>query len=181
VDNVSLTDEKDRKMINKLPKDTLIELLSLHIRNIWRVDGLYFLNIEKGFGTETSTNIDQSCWKTMGKIEARSLKEILDIKETSPDKLLQLLRLTSWSLDIKGKEWKVSENSLVFKVIDCGTQNTRLRKGLEVFPCREVREGYLEEFAREFDSRIEVYCKACPPDGRPDNGWCEWEFIVPKS
>ncbi len=171
----------DKQMIMDLTQETLIHLLSLHIRNIWRVDGLYFLNIEEKFGTEAATIIDKSCWKTMGKIEARTLKKILNIKETNSENLLKILRLTSWSLDLKGKEWKVSESSLVFKVKDCGTQNTRLSKGLEIFPCRQVREGYLKEFAHEFDSRIEVYCRACPPGKRPDKGWCEWEFILPKS
>jgi hypothetical protein len=171
----------DRKMVRELPQGVLFNLLSLHIRNIWRVDGLYFLNIEEKFGTEAATNIDQSCWRTMGKIEARSLKEILDIKDTTPENLFQLLRLTCWSLDLKGKEWQISENSLVFKVTDCGTQNTRLRKGLEIFPCRQVRENYLIEFAREFDPGIKVSCRACPPGKRPDDGWCEWEFTLPES
>jgi hypothetical protein len=43
-------EESDRKMLEEMPKDRLLDLFVLHIRNVWRVDGLYFLGIEERFG-----------------------------------------------------------------------------------------------------------------------------------
>jgi hypothetical protein len=171
-----LHEESDRKMLEEMPRDRLLDLFALHIRNIWRVDGLYFLGIEERFGTEAATEIDAACWKVMGKIEARALKKILGVEKINPESFIHILRSTSWALDIIGKEDEVSEGSVVFRVTDCGTQNTRLRKELSVFPCKKVRYGYLEAFAKELDPEIEMTCRVCPPDERPPGVWCEWEF-----
>jgi len=171
-----LEDIQDRKMLEGLPRDRLLDLFALHIRNVWRVDGLYFLGIEERFDTESATEIDANCWRVMGKIEARNLRRILDVGKVNPASFVHLLRNTSWALDIPEKEHEVSERKVVFWVVRCGTQETRIRKGLTVFPCKRVRSGYLEAFARELDPSIRTTCRVCPPDERPPGVWCEWAF-----
>ena len=47
---------------------------------MWAVDGLYYLEIEDKYGTKPATEIDRKVWEVMGKIEARRLKELFDIK-----------------------------------------------------------------------------------------------------
>ena len=176
---MSLRDENDRKMLAGLPPETLVDLLALHIRNVWRVDGFYYLGIEERSGTEAATEIDAACWRVMGRIEARALREILGDDGTTPEGFIRLLRHTSWALDLWAKEDETTGDTAVLRVTDCGTQNTRLRKGLEIFPCRKVRYGYLEAFAREIDPGIEMTCRVCPPGERPEGVWCEWEFRFP--
>ena len=163
-------------MLEGMSKESLLDLMGLHIRNIWRVDGLYFLGIEDKFGTEAETKIDADCWKVMGKIEARALKKILSNDGKDPKGFVHLLKHTSWALDILEKEVTIDGNMVIFRVIECGTQKTRLEKGLDIFPCRMVREGYLEAFARELDPQIEMVCRSCPPSKLTDEVWCEWEF-----
>ena len=172
--------EEDRKMLGELSKERILDLFFLQIRNIWRVDGLYFLGIEDRFGTEVATQIDARCWETMGRIEARHLRDILEIEEITPQSLIYLLRNTGWALDIWEKETEITERKAVFRVTKCGTQLTRIKKGLEVFPCKEVRFGYLRSFARELNPEIKTICRVCPPDERPSNLWCEWEFRFPR-
>jgi hypothetical protein len=173
----SLTSQAtDRVLLSRLPKKKLLDLMYFQIRNIWRVDGLYFLGIEKGYGTEAASKVDQECWKTMGALEARQLKEILRAKEWSIPKVMEALRLTSWALDQRDKAIQVSEERAAFRVVSCNTQLTRIRKGLQEFPCRPIREGYLKAFAQELNRDINVTCKVCPPDPHPANTWCEWEF-----
>ena len=167
-------------MLGNLSKERMLDLFFLHVRNIWRVDGLYFLGIEDKFGTEAATQIDARCWQTMGKLEARHLRDILDIKDIDPKSLIYLLRNTGWALDILEKETEITGQKAVFRVTKCGTQLTRIKKGLEVFPCKKVRFGYLRSFAQELNSKIETICKVCPPDERPPNLWCEWEFRFPR-
>lgn len=174
------TTNQDRHMLEAMPKDELLALFSLHIRNLWRVDGLYFLGIEKKFGTEAATEIDTNCWKLMGRIEARDLKALLGIQQNSISSLMYALRHTSWALDHPNKEVEVSEKKGVFRVVECHTQLTRIRKGLDVFPCKNVRFTYLKAFAEEIDPNFEVKCRFCPPSERPANVWCEWEFTLRK-
>jgi len=172
---------QDRQMLEALPRDKLLDLFFLHIRNLWRVDGLYFLGIEEKFGTEAAAEIDTNCWKIMGKIEARDLKVLLGIKQNDVSSLMYALRNTSWALDQRDKEVEVSQASGIFRVVKCRTQLTRTRKGLEVFPCKNVRFTYLKAFAEEFNPNIEVACRICPPGERSPNMWCEWEFKLKKS
>jgi hypothetical protein len=175
-EKVSTSQATDRAFLSKLPRKKLLDLMYLQIRNIWRVDGLYFLGIEKSFGTNSASRIDEECWKMMGAVEARQLKEIVRVKEWSIPRIMEALRLTSWALDQRNKAIKVKKERAIFRVVSCNTQLTRIRKGLPEFPCRPVREGYLKAFAQELNRGINVTCKVCPPGPHPADTWCEWEF-----
>lgn len=174
--NMSWPTKEDLRILGTMSKEKLLSLFFLHIKNLWRVDGLYFLGIEEKFGTKAATEIDASCWKIMGKIEARELKEMLDIKKNHVAALIQTLRKTSWSLYQTEKESEASIEKGVLRVNYCRTQETRISKGLDEFPCKQVRFGYLQSFSKEFNPNIEVVCRTCPPDPHPENLWCEWEF-----
>jgi len=171
---------KDLEMLGNTPKDKLLKLFFLHIKNLWRVDGLYFLGIEEQFGTEAATTIDASCWKIMGKLEARELKGTLGVEKNDVAALMNMLKNTSWALYQTEKESAASPERGVFRVTRCRTQETRIEKGLGEFPCKQVRFGYLQSFAKEFNPKIEVECKTCPPEMHPKNVWCEWEFSLQK-
>jgi hypothetical protein len=172
--------KEDLKMLRVMPKEKLLELLLLHVRNIWRVDGLYFLGIEERFGTEAATEIDAACWKVMGKLEARELKSALDVEKSDVASLIGTLSNTSWALYQTEKESEASANRGVFRVTRCRTQETRIDKGLSEFPCKRVRFDYLKSFASEFNPNMEVMCRICPPDRHTKNIWCEWEFTLRK-
>ncbi len=175
----SLTKE-DYKMLKNKRKEILLNLLHMHVKNIWRVDGLYFLGIEERFGTEAATVIDTSCWKILGKLEARELKTILSLKKNDILALMHALRNTSWSLYQEEKQTEVTPTKGIYKVTKCPVQETRLKKSLGVFPCKNVRFSYLKSFVEEFNQDIEVKCQAAPPEERPKGVWCLWEFTPKK-
>lgn len=168
---------EDREMLTKMPKEKLLDLFFLQIRNLWRVDGLYFLGIEKKFGTEAATEIDAGVWEMMATIEAKSLQKMFNIGE-NPDvaTIIELLRKSSWALDQPFKTIEISNNRAVLSVDRCRTQETRLSKGLKEFPCKLVRFGYLKNFAKTLNPKVEVNCLVCPPDKHPKELWCKWEF-----
>lgn len=168
----------DRQMLGEIPREKLLDLFLLQIRNIWRVDGLYFLGIEKRFGTQAATEIDRECWNTMAKLESRALSKVLGLIADNIESFMTLLRNSSWALDIAQKEVEMSGDKGVLRVVDCRTQKTRIAKGLSEFPCKPVRQEYLESFARELNPEIQVRCVTCPPDEHPSGTWCEWEFTM---
>jgi len=172
------TTEQDRQMLKAMTKEKVLDLFFMHVKNLWRVDGLYFLGIEEKFGTEAATQIDTNCWKTMGKLEARELKNLLSLKKNDIPAFMQALRNTSWSLYQEEKQIESSLSKGVYKVIKCRTQQTRINKGLGEFPCKNVRFSYLKSFAQEFNPNIKVNCHICPPGAHPKNIWCEWEFTL---
>jgi len=172
------TTEQDRQMLKAVPKEKLLDLFFMHVRNLWRVDGLYFLGIEEKFGTEAATKIDTNCWKTMGKLEARELKNLLGLEKSDIPALMQALRNTSWSLYQEEKQIEVSPSRGIYRVTKCRTQQTRINKGLGEFPCKNVRFSYLKSFAEEFNPNIKANCHICPPGAHPKSVWCEWEFTL---
>jgi hypothetical protein len=168
--------ELDTKMLLAHSQDRLMEIFFTHIRNVWRVDGLYFLGIEEKFGTQVATDVDAHSHKVLGKIEARALIQVLEPKERGIPELMTALQHSCWSLDLQERTYEVSKDRAVLTVSVCGTQNTRLKKDLPVFPCKRVRRGYLESFVEAFNPDLQCVCKFCPPDERPGDAWCRWEF-----
>jgi hypothetical protein len=175
---IDISRKEDIKILSQLTKEQIPEYIFIQLRNLWAVDGLYFLGIEEAYGTETATAIDQHVWEIMGKIEARKLKEFLDIKTTDIPSMMKALRYSSWALDLEDKEIIVIKHSGIIKNIRCRVQNTRREKGLSEFGCKPVRLGFLKAFAKEFNPEIIVKCIVCPPDKHPDALWCQWEFSL---
>jgi hypothetical protein len=169
----------DREMLKKMQTEKLLDCFFLQIRNLWRVDGLYFLSIEKKLGTEAATEIDAGVWETMAEIEAKSLKKMFDIRE-KPDAstIVDLLRKSSWALDQPFKTIEVNSRRRILGIERCRTQEARLSKGLEEFPCKRVRFGYLKNFAKTLNPNVKVNCLVCPPDKHPKDSWCRWEFTL---
>lgn len=172
--------EKDRRLLSKISRDMFPDFIFLHLRDLWAVDGLYFLGIEEQFGTEAATEIDRKVWEAMGKIEARRLKEFLGLNGSDIPSMLKALRFSGWALDLEDKEIVVEKEKAIVRNIRCRVQNTRITKGLDEFPCKKVRWGFLKSFAREFNPDIIVDCNVCPPDEHPSDLWCEWEFKIKK-
>ena len=170
---------EDRKMLASLPPERLLDYLFLQVRNLWRVDGLYFLGIEKKFGTEAATDIDAGVWEIMARIEAKSLQKMFKVEENpTVAEIMDLLQKSSWALDQPFKTAQISNGHAILRVDKCRTQEARLSKGLAEFPCKKVRFGYLSNFAKTLNPKVEVKCIVCPPDKHPKNSWCNWELIL---
>jgi len=167
---------KDIEMLQAHSADEMMEIFFTHIRNVWRVDGLYFLGIEEKYGTEAATKIDADCHRTLGLLEAKMLPRVLGLTKRGIPELVTALQHSSWSLDLQDKVYELQEDKAVLTVTACATQLTRLKKNLPVFPCQQVRKGYLENFTQTFNPELTCTCHFCPPDERPEGAWCKWEF-----
>ncbi len=172
--------EKDIKLIKKIPKDKLADFIFMHLRNMWAVDGLYYLGIEESFGTDAATEIDRKVWDLMGKIEARRIKKLFNITGTDIPSMIKALSYSGWALDLEDKEILLENNKAIVRNIKCRVQNTRIEKGLKEFGCKPVRFGFLKAFAKEINPNIIVTCNVCPPDNHPKDLWCEWVFTLSK-
>jgi hypothetical protein len=170
--------KSDKEHLLATPKERLVNLLFLQMRNIWSEDGLYFLGIEKEFSTKAAIEIDREVWSVMGKLEARRLKNVLGTTGDDLPIMFEALKHTSWWLDLENKEYELEDTRALIRNTQCRVQLTRIKKGLSEFGCKPVRWGYLKSFVKEFNPNIKVNCKVCPPDKHPEGIWCEWEFIL---
>jgi hypothetical protein len=175
---IGISRKDDKKLIEEIPKEKISDFIFLHLRNMWAVDGLYYLGIEDEFGKESATEIDKKVWEVMGKIEARKIKELFNIKGNNIPSMMKALQYSSWALDLEDKEIIIEENKGVIRNSKCRVQKIRIKKNLNEFGCKPVRFGFLKAFAKEFNPEIVVNCKVCPPDNHPDDLWCEWEFSL---
>ena len=175
---INISREKDKEIIKQINKDKLADFIFMHLRNMWAVDGLYYLFIEEKFGKNEATEIDRKVWEVMGKIEARKIKDFFKIKGSDVKTVLNALKYSGWAMDLEDKEIIINKEKGVIRNIKCRVQNSRIKKGLSEFGCKPVRHGFLKAFAKEFNQDVHVICKVCPPDEHPDNLWCEWEFKI---
>ena len=152
----------------------------MHLRDMWAVDGFYYLFIEEEYGTEVATEIDRKVWQVMGKIEARKIKRLFNIEKNDIPSFMKALSYSGWSMDLEDKEIEIKEKKAILRNVRCRVQNTRKEKGLSEFACKPVRFGFLKAFAQEINPEIEVTCKVCPPDLHPKDLWCEWIFKIKK-
>jgi len=168
--------EKEKQLINDIPEDKLADFIFMHLRNMWAVDGFYYLFIEEKYGTKIATDIDRHVWEVMGKIEARKIKELFKIGKNDITSVMKALSYSGWSMDLEDKEITIEKDKGILRNVRCRVQNNRLKNGLDEFGCKVVRFAFLKAFIKEFNPDIEVKCNVCPPDEHPDDLWCEWVF-----
>ena len=68
----------------------------------------------------------------------------------------------------------------IFKVVSCKVQEGRIKKSLDVFPCKEVRVRYscLKLFAEELNPNIKVNVICYPPDKNPWTTGVDGNFLL---
>jgi hypothetical protein len=175
---VVISREKEKQLIDEIPKEKLADFIFMHLRDMWAVDGFYYLFIEEKYGTEVATEIDRKVWEVMGKVEARKIKQLFGIEKNDVPSVMKALSYSGWSMDLEDKEIIVEKDKGILRNTKCRVQNTRLKNGLTEFGCKPVRWGFLKSFAKEFNPDIEVICNVCPPDIHPGDLWCEWLFKI---
>lgn len=181
VELMSASNVTFKDLLKTLSEDELVEMFSAHIRDIYSVDGLYFLEIEKHFGTRAAIDIDTAVWKVMGIIEMKRLMKVFKPdNHRSFDTFVKIMKATSWWLDLDDKEitYLPEEKRLILKNRSCRVQKNRIEKGLPEFKCQPVRMGFLKAFAETYNTKINVCCKICHPEPHPDDLWCHWELSM---
>lgn len=164
----------------KLPKQKLISLLEISLRDLRTMDGLWFLFVEKVIGTEITVDIDRDVWARLGAIEAERIKRAFNLQGDGIDLLLQALPLCPGFISFTEFTLKrVSDKQATFQVTACYPQQARLRDGIGFFNCRPVDEAQLTAFAQALDPRIKVHCDFCPPEKYFENLWCQWQLYIP--
>jgi hypothetical protein len=164
--------------IDDLSPEKLLELARTFAKNWLAHDGLWFQAVERAHGLEHAIDLDAEAWSRFSPLEARRIKELLDMEERPGlEGLAAALEYRLYA--VLNRQTSVMEGGrLRFYMNDCRVQSARKRKGLDDFPCKKVGIVEYSSFAREIDPRIETRCIACPPDDHPDTYFCGWEFRI---
>jgi hypothetical protein len=167
------------KEINDLTREELLGLLTDAAKNWLAHDGLWFQEVEKKFGLETALELDKKAWETFTVIEAKRIKKRLGLEPGGGiPALIQALKFRLYAHINVQEVREVTDKRCVFRMNRCRVQEARIRKGLADFPCKSVGIEEYSLFAKTIDPRIETKCLFCPPDIRPEDVFCAWEFTL---
>ncbi|HEY3277375.1 MAG TPA: DUF6125 family protein [Syntrophorhabdaceae bacterium] len=166
--------------LEKLPKETLIELIRMYSLNWHTCDGLWFSGVEDRYGTASALEIDVHMWDVSSRVEARRIKEILRISDNGGiDAVLRTINFMSWAGKCAYGIERNSSGSAFLTVTSCPPQEARLKSGKGLFACRPTFETGFKNVASTIDPRVLVSCVYCPPGLHPEGSWCRWEFRTP--
>ena len=152
----------------------------LDFARLWLAhDGLWFLAVEQKYGLEAAIELDRIAWAGFAPIEAKRIMERLNLKPGGGiSVLIKALSERMYALLNEQETTEVDDKRAIFAMKRCRVQETRRRKGLPPFPCKEVGKVEFTEFAKAIDPQIKTRCLSCPPDDYNGEFWCKWEFMI---
>ena len=159
-----------------LPREKLLVMTKNFAKNWLAHDGLWFQAVERAHGLDHAIELDTQAWSRFSPIEAKRIKQFLDLPEQGGLEALQTALNYRLYAVLNKQTSELKEGRLFFYMNDCRVQSTRNRKGLPDFPCKPVGIVEYSTFAETIDPRIKTRCLTCPPDKHPDDYYCGWEF-----
>lgn len=168
----------NKQLLQALDKEELIDLITLYAKNWLAMDGVWFQSIERKYGMEEAMYHDAEAWRTFTVIEARRIKQFLQLPARAGlDGLAKALSYRFYA-NINQDEISIEGNTLIYKTRTCRVQNARSRKGMPLHPCKSVGIIEYTGFAHEIDDRISCECLSCFPDVRDTTCACAWKFTL---
>lgn len=162
-----------------MPNDQLDDLKKSVAINWLANDGVWFQAVENKFGMFDAKRCNDSCWGQFSPFEAWSIKNYLDLNPNPGlEGLKKALQYRLYAFINVQEIVDETENSFIFRMVDCRVQSARKRKGLEDYPCKSAGIVEYRSFAESIDSRIKTECIACPPDKHPEDYYCAWKFYI---
>lgn len=165
--------------LENLSKEQLIGMLNDFAKNWLAHDGLWFQAVERQCDMETAIKLDTEAWEKFTKIEAKRIMTRHNIPENGGlEALKEALKYRLYSVLNEQAITEETDNSFVFKMVNCRVQSARERKNMPLFPCKSVGIVEYTEFAKTIDPRIKTECLACPPDDKERDYYCGWKFSI---
>ncbi len=164
--------------MQRLPKETLIELIKMYSRNWLTADGLWFTGVEEKYGLDAAVELDVRMWKIGARIEAKRIKDLLNLG-SGLENIIKAINFMSWSFCFD-YEYELSNNRALWTCRRCPPQEHRVKSGKGEFACQPTFDACFENVISVIDSRVTVECVFCPPGPHPDDAWCQWEFVLPQ-
>ena len=176
--------EYEKKVLDSLSREELIELLGIYSKNWLALDGFWFQSIEQKFGMEETMIHDIAAWTRFTATEARRIKAFLKLGEhPGLEGLAKALQLRFYS-NINDDTIEITEDPetgrqvLIYTMVDCYVQRARAGKGMEYHPCKPLGVAEYGGFGRTIDDRIQCRCVSCYPEITDETCCCKWEFWI---
>ena len=98
--------------LEKLSKDTLIELIKMYSQNWMTLDGLWFSGMEEKYGLDTALEFDVRMWQIGSMIEAKRIKNVLNLEKGGLYIIIKTINFMTWAPSF-GYEYTISGNKAI--------------------------------------------------------------------
>jgi len=164
--------------LEALPKETLIEMISMWIQNYWTCQSYWVTFVENEHGVDNAIKIDGEVFKRSVKVQGKRLKELLNLGDDMYA-LAYVLKHTAPQWTPAGFRWEfeeITDERIKMRVRQCPMGDYRKSKGLELFPCKDLSTPLYDNLAKSVNPKINAVCKHAHPDAPKEDVMCEWEF-----
>ena len=164
--------------LEALPKETLIDMISMWIQNYWTCQSYWVSFVEKDYGVDDAIRLDGEVFKRSVRVQGKRLKELLNLGDDM-HALAYTLKHTAPQWTPAGFSWEfieVTDDHIRMRVRSCPMGDFRKPRGLEVFPCKQLASPLYENLAKSINPKIKATCVHAHPDAPKENVMCEWEF-----
>ncbi|HOP47640.1 MAG TPA: DUF6125 family protein [Desulfobacteraceae bacterium] len=117
--------------------------------------------MEENFGLEAAFELDIRMWKIGSRIEAKRIKELLNLGN-GLDNILRAINFMNWAAGF-GYDVVRSKNRAVWTCRRCPPQEQRVRMGKGEFPCEPTFDACFNNVIQVVDPHVTVRCIFCPP------------------
>jgi hypothetical protein len=131
-------------------------------RSYFAVDGLWFMKTEEEFSFQKALELDKKVWSILPKIQARKVKELLDIKGNTTADLINALKLKWTAEDYEFEIVKNEDNHAEIRLKKCPWLEIMKKSGREHLTkdigghiCTVEFETWAKEFNPGIEFRIE--------------------------
>jgi len=133
------------------------------------------LTAEEAFSLEVASKLNEDVWSTLGTDMARDIKRRFKISGKGVDAVLEALSYNPWAFITKYSIQK-EEDKAVVSILSCAPQAARRKRGQNEFLCKSMHLKFFANFAEEIGRKVRAECFFAPPNRRPRDLWCRWEF-----
>jgi hypothetical protein len=175
-----VTWENLKQELLSLPKETLVELFNIWMKNLWSTQSYWMVFAEEAFGFDAAGNLDGKVWEKTAPIQAYRTKKVLNLGDDI-QALATTLKFTAPQWVTAGFEWEfveVNDRRLTITIHKCPMGTYRKENNLPLLPCKEVAPSLYKALARVINEKIETRCLHAHPDPPKPDTMCEWEFVL---
>lgn len=94
----------------ELSKDTLVEMISMWVKNYWSNQSYWMIYTERDFGFEHAGQLDMEVWEQLAQTQAGRLKTLLNLDD-DVQALALTLKYTAPQWAPAGFDWQIKEIS----------------------------------------------------------------------